>query len=151
MSFTASLSLDGGATFSALQSGPAVSGVNTFVATAPNSATTNAVVKVQVTDSNSLVGTGLSGVFTIGTPPVVTSATLTKKLVITGTGILPGAVFIVSSTGEIFAMDQLDSATFQVGKTTIGSQGSRIRGYRPQVTGVVKNLNGLTSNQITSQ
>jgi hypothetical protein len=151
VSFTASLSLDGGATFSALTAGPAVSGINTPVAAAPNSSTTNAIVKVQVTDSNNLVGTGLSGVFTIGTPPVVTSATLTKKLVVTGTGILPGAVFIVSSTGETFAMDQLDAATFQVGKATIGSQGSRVRGYRPQVTGRVKNVNGLTSNTFTSQ
>jgi hypothetical protein len=154
VSYTATLSLDGGATFSQTLAGPgapAVSGVNTFVATAPNTTTTNAVIKVQVTDSNSLVGTGLSGVFTIGTPPVVTGATLTKKLIITGTGILPGAVFIVSSTGEVFTMDQLDSVTFEVAKTTFGSQGSRIRGYRPQVTGTVKNLNGLSSNQFTSQ
>ena len=151
VSFTASLSLDGGATFSPLTAGPAVSGINTPVATAPNSSTTNAIIKVQVTDSNNLVGTGLSGVFTIGTPPVVTSATLTKKLVITGTGILPGAVFIVSSNGEVFALDQLDATTFQVGKATLGTLGSRIRGYRPAVTGKVKNVNGLTSNQFTSQ
>ena len=154
VSFTATLSLDGGATFSQTLAGPgaaATPGVNTFIATAPNTSTTNAVIKVQVTDSNNLVGTGLSGVFTIGTPPVVTGATLTKKLIITGTGIQPGATFIVSSTGEVFSLDQLDAVTFLVGKATIGSQGSRVRGYRPAVTGRVKNVNGLTSNQFTSQ
>src|SRR5262249_29795593 len=153
VSYTATLSLDGGATFPTVLAGPgaaATSGVNTFIATAPNSATQNAVVKVQVTDSNNLVGTGLSGVFMIGTPPVVTSATRTKKVVIRGTNIQLGATLRVSSTGEVYSLDQLDATTFQISKAATGSLGSRIRGYRPSFVFTVTNPSGLTSAPFTA-
>jgi len=154
VSHTTTLSLDGGATFPIVLASPgtpATSGVNTFLATAPNSASQNAVIKVQVKDSNNLVGTGLSGVFTIGTPPGITSATLTKKLIITGTGIQAGATLRVSSTGEVFSLDQLDAITFLIGKAATGSQGSRIRGYRPAFVFTVTNPGGLTSAPFTAQ
>src|SRR5262249_20758508 len=154
VSHTTTLSLDGGATFPIVLASPgtpATSGVNSFLATAPNSSSQNAVIKVQVKDSNNLVGTGLSGVFTIGTPPAVTSATLTKKLIITGTGIQAGATLRVWSTGEIFSLDQLDAITFLIGKAATGSQGSPLRGSRPAFVFLFTNSGGSSSAPFTAQ
>jgi len=148
VSYVASLSLDGGATFTTVLAGPgapASSGINSFIATAPNTTTSNAVVKVQVTDSNSLVGTGLSGFFTIGTPPVITSVTRTKKLFVSGTGIQLGAVVVIQGTGETFTLTEIDSTDFVIGKGPVGSFGDRIRDLSNPFTFTVRNPNGLSS------
>jgi hypothetical protein len=146
VSYTASLSIDGGATFSSIGSGPATSLV-TFQALAPNVTTTNAVVKVAVTDSNNLVGTAQSGFFTIGTPPAIIpgSVTRTKKLFFSATGVLPGAVLVVQGTGETFALSGT-GPDFVIGKAETGSGGNRIRDLSNPFTFVVRNPNGLISN-----
>jgi hypothetical protein len=126
--------------------GPATS-INTFTATAPNTATTNAVIKVAVTDSNGLVGTGQSGFFTIGTPPAIVpgSVTRTKKLFFSATGVLPGAVVVIQGTGETFTLSGT-GPDFVIGKAETSSAGNRIRDLPNPFTFTVRNLNGLSSS-----
>jgi hypothetical protein len=145
VAYNAFLSVDGGATFSQIANGPA-SSVVTFSATAPNTTTTNAVVKVSVTDSNNLTGTGQSGFFTIGTPPAIIagSVTRTKKLFFSATGVLPGAVIVIQGTGETFTLSST-GPDFVIGKGETSNFGDRIRDLSNPFTFIVRNPNGLSS------
>ncbi|MGH9759741.1 MAG: beta strand repeat-containing protein, partial [Blastocatellia bacterium] len=148
--FLVKLSTDGGATFPfSLGGGVATSGINTFSASAPGSvSTSSAVIQVSVTDSSSLTGTGLSGVFTIGTPPVITSAIMksTGKIKLTATGVVDTASLVIG--GESWSLIDNGGGNFVVKAFEAGSLGHFVSAVVPSgatVSITVRNPGGLTS------
>ena len=144
------LSTNGGASFSPAAGGNASIGINNVSVTAPNVSTQTAVVQVVVSDLHTTgPGTGTSGTFTIGTPPVITSLIYsgTGKIKLQGTGIATvGATLVVVSTGEVFPLT-FNGTLWIVKPSTVGSHGDTMKSVEPsgsQIT-VEVSSGGLTS------
>jgi hypothetical protein len=155
VNYTVSLSTNGGASFSALTSGVGLVGSNGVTVTAPNVTTQDAQIKVVVTDpKTSGPGTGLSGLFTIGTPPSIQSVTYsdTGKIKIVGTGIVNGAVLVVVNNGETFPLS-FNGTKWVVKGDILGSpQGDEMKNIAPvggTINVEVQNPGGLTSAPVS--
>jgi hypothetical protein len=150
--FTVALSTDGGATFPfSLGGGTAIEGVNTFNAVAPGGVeSSSARIRVQVRDVAGNTGTGMSGNFTIGTPPVLVSGTIGRKFKGTIQNAQPGIVLVIGT--ETWPLT-FNGAVWVVGKPVLSTpSGLRIRAVAPagtQVTVRVRNPGGLLSAPLT--
>ncbi|HEY6331559.1 MAG TPA: choice-of-anchor D domain-containing protein, partial [Blastocatellia bacterium] len=122
--YTVNLSVNGGG-FTPVAGGNAVVGSNSVGVAAPAVTTTDAIIQVVVSDVRTTgPGTGLSGAFTIGTPPVISMVKYsnTGKIKLSGTGISSGALLIITSTGETFPLT-FNGAVWVVKPDVQGSKG----------------------------
>lgn len=155
--FTIDLSTNGGASFSiALGSGTAVQGIQSFNATAPNIETASAVVRVTVRDLANNVGTGTSGTFTIGQPPVIINGVLPRakkfKCAVTGSNIQPGAVLRIGSQSWALQLNSFGTRWVVTKPTLSVPGGQRLVQFLTlgvPVSCTVRNPSGLTSAPVT--
>jgi hypothetical protein len=127
--FTAALSINGGATFDfPLGGGNAVEGIQSFNAVAPNVETTAAIVRVMVRDVAGNTGTGQSSTFSIGLPPIIINGVLPGgkkfKSTVAGSRIQAGAVLRIGAESWPLALNP-EGTRWVVGKPTLSSPGGR--------------------------
>jgi len=158
--FQVNLSTNGGATFTGLVGGNAITGANSVSETlsAGTLSTTFAMIQVKVNDSGGLTGTGNSALFTIGASPVLINASISGHKFFTdvaNSNIQAGATVTFTGTGGGDTWNlTLNGAQWEVFKsdTAIAGQdtGLRFKGFAnffsaQTVTAVIHNPGGLSS------